>query len=200
MHTFEAIRSRRSVKHYDAMHRFTTEEETLIIDLAKEAPSSVNAQHWRLVNVKDPDIRKAIRAIAMDQTQVTDASLLFVICADIKAWEKEPERYVRNAPPEIQELYLRFGREFYAGKEQLQRDEALRSASFVALTMMLTAKAMGFDSCPMIGFDGEALGNIIRLPENHVIAMMLAIGKGAKEPWPKAGFIEQSEFLIRDRF
>jgi nitroreductase len=200
MHTFDAIRTRRSVKHYDATHRFTDEEEHLIVDLAKEAPSSINAQHWRLVSVKDPEIRRAIRAVAMDQTQVTDASLLFVICADFKAWEKSPERYVRNAPQDIQELYLRFGHEFYTGKEQLQRDEALRSASFIAHTMMLTAKAMGYDSCPMIGYDSEAVAKIIRLPENHIIAMMLAIGKGTKEPWPKAGFIERSEFLIRDRF
>jgi nitroreductase len=200
MHTFEAIRSRRSIKHYDPTHRFTDEEEALIIDLAKEAPSSVNAQHWRLVNVKDSEIRKAIRAISVDQSQVTDASLLFVICADIKAWEKNPKRYVRNAPPEIQDMYVWFGKEFYTGKEQLQRDEAVRSASFVALTMMLSAKAMGFDSCPMIGFDPDALAKIIRLPEDHLIGMMLAIGKGSKEPWPKAGYIEQSEFLIHDRF
>ncbi len=150
--------------------------------------------------MKDPQIRKEIRAAAVDQSQVTDASLLFVICADIKAWEKNPRRYVRNAPPEIQDLYVSFGREFYTGKDELQRDEALRSASFVALTMMLAAKGMGYDSCAMIGFDPERVAQIIRLPEQHVIGMLLAIGKGTKEPWPKAGYIDESEFLITDRF
>ena len=200
MELFDAIRARRSVKHFDATHRFTDEEERLLIELAKEAPSSVNAQHWRLVNVKDPEIRKAIREAALDQAQVTDASLLLAVCADIGAWEKDPRRYVRNAPPEIQELYVRLGREFYTGKEQLQRDEALRSASFVALTLMLTAKGMGYDSCAMIGFDPEKVAQIIRLPEKHIIGMLLAIGKGTKEPWPKAGYIDESEFLITDHF
>ncbi len=200
MHTFDAIRSRRAVKHYDATHRFTEDEEKLLLDLAKEAPSSVNAQHWRLVNVKDTAIRKAIRAVAVDQSQVTDASLLFVICADIKAWEKAPHRYVRNAPQDIQDLYVWFGKEFYTDKDQLQRDEALRSASFIALTMMLTAKAMGYDSCPMIGFDPDAVADIIRMPEDHVIAMLLAVGKGTKAPWPKAGYIDPSEYVFVDRF
>ena len=174
--------------------------EELLLDLAKESPSSINAQHWRLVNVKDPEIRQAIRAVAMDQAQVTDGSLLFVICADPQAWKISPERYVQNAPPEIQELYIRFGREFYGGKEQLERDEALRSASFVAHTLMLAATAMGYETCPMIGFDSKAVEKIIRLPDGYIIAMMLVIGKGTRKPWPKAGYIDQSEWLIQDRF
>ena len=74
------------------------------------------------------------------------------------------------------------------------------NASFMAHTMMLTAKAMGYDSCPLIGFDSESVAKIIRLPDGHIITMMLVIGKGTKEPWPKAGYIEDSEWLIQDRF
>ncbi len=42
---------------------------------------------------------------------------------------------------------------FMPAKEQLQRDEAMRSAGIMLQTMMLSAKAMGYDSCPMVGFD-----------------------------------------------
>jgi nitroreductase len=42
---------------------------------------------------------------------------------------------------------------FYEGKEQLQRDEAMRSCWIAGQTIMLAAKSMGYDSCPMIGFD-----------------------------------------------
>jgi nitroreductase len=200
MDTFEAIRTRRAVKWYDPNHRLTPEQEEQIFDLAKEAPSSVNAQHWRVVNVKDAEIRKQIRAAAVDQAQVTDASLLLVICADTKAWKKDPVRYVRNAPKDVQDLYIWFGKEFYEGKHQLERDEALRSASFLALTMMLTATAMGLETCPMIGFDPDKVAEIIKLPEDHFITMLLAIGKGTKKPWPKAGYIDRSEWLFEDHF
>ncbi len=46
-------------------------------------------------------LRKQIRAAAVDQAQVTDASLLIVLTADLKAWKKSPERYWRNATPVV---------------------------------------------------------------------------------------------------
>jgi nitroreductase len=200
MDTFEAIRTRRAVKYYDPAHRFSAEEEAQLIDLAMQAPSSFNIQHWRLVKVSDPALRQQIRAAAWDQAQVTDASLLFVITADIKAWAKNPQRYWRNAPPAAQEALVPMIAPFYDGKEQLQRDEAMRSVGFIAQTLMLAARAMGYDSSPMIGFDGEAVAKLIHLPADHAIGMLLAIGKGTKPAWPKAGFIEKSELLIENHF
>ena len=80
------------------------------------------------------------------------------------------------------------------------RDEALRSCGMAAQTLMLAAKAMGYDSCPMDGFDFEAVGKLINLPEDHVIAMYVAIGKGTKDPWPKGGEIPVSEAIIQNHF
>lgn len=200
MDTFEAIRERRAMKWFDPKHRFTPEEEEFILDLAKESPSSFNAQHWRLVRVSDVEIRKAIRAAAFDQSQVTDASLLYVVCADTKAWQKEGARYYRNAPKEVRDILVPFSQTFHEYNEQLQRDEALRSGSFIAHTIMLTVKAMGYDSCPMIGFDAKEVSKIIKLPDNHVIVMMLALGKGTREPWPKPGYIDQSEWVFENSF
>ena len=79
MNTFEAIRERRAIKHFDPAHQFTKEEFDQLIDLAMLSPSSFNIQHWRLVNVTDKALRAQLRAAANDQAQVTDASLLFVI-------------------------------------------------------------------------------------------------------------------------
>ena len=200
MNTFETIKARRSIKAYDPTHRFTSAEENQLIELAMQAPSSFNIQHWRLVKVSDPKLREQIRAVANNQAQVTEASLLFVICADTKAWDKNPQRYWRNAPKEVQDILVPWIKPFYQDKPQLQRDEALRSVGFVAQTMMLAAKAMGYDSCPMIGFDIAKVGELIRLPEDHIVGMMLDIGKGIKPAFPKAGFIEKSEMVIENHF
>ena len=89
MDTFDAIRQRRAVKHFNPDHRLTPSEESQLIELAMQAPSSFNIQHWRLVKVTDPALRAKLRAAAHDQAQVTDASLLFVVATDIKAWEKD---------------------------------------------------------------------------------------------------------------
>ena len=198
--TFEAINTRRSIRHYDPTHRFTAAEFDQLIDLAMQTPSSFNLQHWRLVNITDPELRANIRAAAWGQAQVTDASLLFVITADVKAWAKNPARYFRNAPKEAQDMLVPMIAPFYEGKEQLQRDEALRSVGFVAQTMMLAAKAMGYDSSPMIGFDPEAVAKLINLPDDHLIGMLLAVGKGTMPAFPKPGYIEKSEMVITNTF
>lgn len=200
MNTFDAIRTRRAVKQYDPAHRFTAAEEAELIDLAMQAPSSFNLQHWRLVKVSDPALRQAVRAAAWDQAQVTDASLLLVITADLKAWDKNPARYWRNTPEAVQSMLVPMIKPFYEGKEQLQRDEAMRSVGFIAQTLMLAARAMGYDSSPMIGFDAAKVAELIKLPADHAIGMLLAIGKGTRPPLPKGGFIEKSELLIENHF
>ncbi len=200
MDTITAIKERRAVKHYDANHEITQAELDEIIDVAAQAPSSFNIQHWRLVNVTDKGLRAKIRAAAVDQAQVTDASLLFVLCADVKAWDKEPAKYWRNAPKEAQDMLVPWMGEFYRGNEQLQRDEALRSVGLIAQTIMLFVKAMGYDSCPMIGFDPDKVGELINLPDDHIIGMMITIGKAVKPAFDKPGFIEKSEMLVENSF
>lgn len=200
MKTVDAIRSRRAVKHYDANHRMTDDEVKDLLSLAVLSPTAFNIQNWRFVVVTDPQLRKQIREAAWDQAQVTDASLFIILCADLKSWEKQPSRYWAKAPDEVQEFILPAIDDFYRGKEQIQRDEAMRSCGLVAQTLMLAAKSMGYDSCPMDGFDFEKVAELIKLPNDHVIAMFVAIGKGTKEAWPRPGQLDLNEVLITNAF
>ncbi len=200
MNTFDAIKERRSVKHYDPNHELSDAEIEQLLSLAILSPTSFNMQNWRFVLVKDPAIRMEIKSAAWDQTQVTDASLLLVICADLKSWKKNPAQYWKNAPKEAQDFLVPAMGTFYEGKEQLQRDEAMRSCGIVAQTLMLTAKTMGYDSNPMIGFDSQKVATIINLPEDHVISMMMAIGKSTKSAMPRGGQLPLSSVVFTDRF
>lgn len=200
MDALEAIRARRSVKHYEPGFVIPQEDVDTLFAHALEAPTSFNIQHWRFILAEDKELRTQLRAAAMDQAQVTDSSLLVLICADIKAWDKQPERYWKNAPQAAQDMLLPLLKPFYEGKEQLQRDEAIRSVGIVAQTLMVAAKAMGYDSCPMIGFDPDKVAELIHLPEDHVIGMMVAIGKGTKPAWPKPGQLPVNEVLLKNRF
>jgi nitroreductase len=200
MDVLQAIRARRAVKHYDPEYSFTEEEINQFLSLAILSPTAFNIQNWRFVLVRDPELRKQIREVAWNQPQVTDASLLIVLCADLKAWERNPERYWLNAPKEAQDFIIPAIDAYYRDKEQVQRDEAMRSCGIAAQTLMLTAKALGYDSCPMDGFDYEAVGKLINLPPDHVVAMFVAIGKGVKEAWPRGGQLPLSEVVITNRF
>ena len=200
MDTLQAIRERRAVKHFDPAHKMTGDEVNQLLDHAIQSPTAFNIQNWRIVNVSDPELRKQIRAAAWDQAQVTDSSLLLVLCADLKAWEKEPKRYWRDAAEPVIEFMIPAIDQYYRGRDQVQRDEAMRSCGIAAQTLMLSAKAMGYDSCPMDGFDFDAVGKLINLPEDHVIAMFVVIGKGVKDAWPKPGQLPLEEIVIDNKF
>jgi nitroreductase len=196
----EAVRQRRAIKGFDPNHRMSDEEFHRLMSAAILSPTAFNIQHWRFVHVADPSLRAEIRKTAWDQPQTTDASILLILCMDLQAWRKDPQRYWRNAPQEAQTFILNAMRQYYEGKAQTQRDEGMRSCGIVAMSLMLLAKEMGYDSCPMDGFDFDAVARLIRLPPDHAICMMLAIGKGVKDPWPKPGQLPLESILIENRF
>lgn len=200
METKDAIKQRRSAKYYDTNHKMTESEVTELLSLAALSPSAFNIQHWRFVVVKAPELRNEIRKVAWDQAQVTDSSLLIILCADLKAWEKSPDRYWRNAPEELQDFILPAIDGYYRDKDQVQRDEAMRSCGIAAQTLMLAAKSMGYDSCPMDGFDFPAVAKLIKLPNDHVITMFVTIGKGITEAAPRAGQLPLDEIVIDNSF
>jgi nitroreductase len=65
---------------------------------------------------------------------------------------------------------------------------------------MLAAKSMGYDSCPMDGFDFDEVSKLIRLPEGHVISLFVAIGKALAPAQPRGGQLDMNEVVISDRF
>lgn len=200
MNVRTAIQARRAIKQFDASHRMTAAEIEELMSLALLSPTAFNIQHWRFVLVQDPQLREAIRTVSWMQPQITDASLLVVICADVKAWEKEPERYWKNASDDVREGIVAAIDEYYRGHPQTERDEAMRSCGIAAQTLMLAAQEMGYDSCPMDLSDFGKVAKLIRLPEDHVLAMFVAIGKRVREPWQRAGQLPMDEVVLRDRF
>lgn len=195
-----AIETRRAIKQFDASHKMTEREIEALMSLALLSPTALNIQHWRFILVRNPELREAIRAVSWMQPQVTEASLLVVICADVNAWEKEPDRYWRNASRDAREGIVSAIDAYYRGRPQTQRDEAMRSCGIAAQTLMLAAQGMGYDSCPMDLSDFDEVAKLIRLPEGHVIAMFVAIGKRVREPWPRAGQLPMDEVVLTDHF
>ena len=201
MDTIEAIYARRSVKHFDPSHVVSDEDEKKLLEATIQAPTSFNIQHWRFVILRDKELRAKIRKEhGNDQAQMTDASLLVLMTADLHAWRKEPARYWRNAPADVAELLVGWMGPFHEGREWLQRDEAQRSIGMAMQTLMVAAKSIGLDSCPMIGFDLEKVAELVNLPSDHVMGPMVAIGKGTKEAWPKPGQLALSEVVFDNSF
>lgn len=195
-----AIKSRRAVRHFDPEHEMSAQEMDKLLSLALHSPTAFNIQSWRFVVVQDKELRERIKAASWDQNQITEASLLIILFADLKAWDKEPMRYWRSAPEPVREFIVPAIHEYYSGLDGVQRDEAMRSCGIAAQTIMLAAKSMGYDSCPMDGFDFEAVGDLINLPEDHAICMFVAIGKAAEETQPPKDKLPMEEVVITNTF
>ncbi|MEM7247050.1 MAG: nitroreductase family protein [Acidobacteriota bacterium] len=200
MDTLDAIERRRSIKHFDPDHRISEEEVTALLEATLKSPTSFNIQHWRFVVIDDPELRKQVRAHGNDQAQMTDASLLVLMTADLKAWAKSPERYWVNAPKAVSDLLVGWMGPFHEGDEELQRDEAMRSIGIAMQTLMLAATAKGYQSCPMIGFDRPEVAKLVNLPDDHVIGPLVAIGKGTQEAWARGGQLPLDEVVVKNRF
>ena len=199
METITAIKERRSVKHYDPVHEMNEAEIKTLLELALLSPTSFNMQHWRFVVVTDTEKLAAIQAAAWNQAQVTEASITILLCAKLNAHE-DAGRYWVHAPQSVQDILVPMISIFYQNNAQLRRDEAMRSIGIAAQTLMLTAKSMGYDSCPMIGFDPEKVAEIRDLPENHVIGMMLTVGKALKDANVRSGQLLYDEVVFRNGF
>lgn len=201
MNIIEAIYKRRAVKEFDANYSLTGQEERELLEATIQAPTSFNIQHWRFVILRDPELRARIRKeFGNDQAQMTDASLLVLFTADVKAWQKHPEKYWVNAPDEVADLLVDWMGPFHEGREWLQRDEAQRSIGIAMQTLMLAAQELGYQSCPMIGFDIEKVAELVNLPADHVMGPMVAIGKGTKDPWPKPGQLDLEDLVFENSF
>lgn len=200
MNVTEAIVERRSVKAFDPEHKMTEQEVAKLMSLAMLSPTAFNIQNWRFVVVTDPALRQEIRAVSWNQAQVEEASLLIVLTADLKSWAKEPERYWVNAPKAVQDYLVPAIGNYYEGNEQVQRDEGMRSCGMAATTLMLAAKEMGYDTCPMDGFDFDAVSKLINLPEDHTPVMFVVVGKALEPARARAGQLHMDDVVIYNKF
>jgi len=200
MQVTDAIQQRRSVKHYDTNHVITQNEIDTLLSYAILSPTAFNIQNWRFVVVTNKALRQKIRAVSWGQAQVEEASILIVLVADLMAWNKEPDRYWKDAPKPVQDYLVPAIHQYYNDKPQVQRDEAMRSCGMAAMNIMLSAKSMGYDTCPMDGFDFDKVSEILNLPKDHTPAMFVCVGKGIKEAMPRGGQLSLNEVVIKNQF
>lgn len=200
MNTFDAIKTRRAIKKFDPTHKMTSNEIKFLMELAILSPSSYNQQNWRFIIITDKKTKDQISAAARNQSQPSDGSLVIILCGNTNAWKENPDRYWRNSTEERQKLVTTALQKKYADNLQNRRDEAMKSCGFAAQTIMLASKQMGLDSCPMGGFDYDEVSKIIDLPKDHIIVMMIVVGKALEPAGPRGGQLTVDEVVFENKF
>ena len=200
MDTFEAISSRRAIKKFDSSYKMTSEQVDSLMKLAILSPTSYNQQNWRFVTITDEIIKNKISIAARNQAQPKDGSLVILLCGNLNAWKDNPLQYWRNSTPEKQEHVKNALEKKYADSSENRRDEAMRSCGFAAQTIMLAARQMGLDSCPMVGFEYDEIAKIIQLPEDHLIVLMVVVGKSSEPAGVRGGQLDLDDVVFKNHF
>jgi nitroreductase len=186
----DIIKQRTSANNFDPTHVLTKAEIEDLVGLAIESPTSFNMQNWRVIAVTSPEAKEEFKKLAFGQPKVKEAATTFVFVGKVKGHQDLPRliKPLLDSKTIDQAAYdgwIGMAHGLYEGKEQFQRDEAIRSASFAAMTLMYAAQAKGYVSGAMIGFDADGVAKACNLGEDEFPVLMLAVGKAAPGNWPR---------------
>lgn len=189
----DLIQSRRSAMNFVEGVQIPQHEMEEMFSYARLAPSAYNLQHTNYKVISNEGLKEEIRKAAYGQYKIHSASAVILVLGDKNAYLHAPEIYggLKALGAMTQEAYdaeIDMINNAYTGNEAFQHDEAIRNASLSAMHFMLIAKDKGWDTCPMIGFDPEAIKNILSLPENMVPVMLITIGKDKKHKIRPRGY------------
>jgi nitroreductase len=185
----DLIESRVSANYFDPAAPVSDEQVAELARLATLAPSAYNVQNWQFVAVRSQEARERLRELSFGQQKVVDAPVTFIISGTLRAQDQvaaalKPavDKGILIQP--VVDSWTRMAQSM-DGDERAQRDEALRSGSLAAMTMILAAEGMGLSSCAMTGFDAQAVHEAFGLGADEVPVMLVAVGHAAKGNWPQ---------------
>ncbi|WP_028354962.1 nitroreductase family protein [Bordetella petrii] len=185
-----AIEQRMSANFFDSTYQMPVPLIERLVGLATRAPSAFNLQNWRFIAVRSAAAKTRLCALAWGQRKVHDAATTFIVVGalarhDVLEERLQPSIDAGLMPCRMARAWIQAARELYEGSPQQQRDEAVRSATLGAATLMLAAQALDLASCPMSGFDSAGVANEFGLAGDELPIMLVAVGRPSTGNWPQ---------------
>ncbi len=183
------IEQRMSANRFDASHALTNAEIEELVRLATRAPTAYNLQNWRFIAAHTAETKARLRALAWGQPKVEDAAVTFIVCGVLPDAQTLPERLQPSVaagymPADMPSAWRTAAVAQYADP-RTARDEAVRSATLGAATLIHAAGALGLASGPMVGFDARGVARAFGLQTNEMPVMLVAVGRAAPGNWPQ---------------
>ncbi|MER8476257.1 nitroreductase family protein [Mesorhizobium sp. M1163] len=187
--TISLIERRMSANRFDASYALTDAEVEELARLATRAPTAYNLQNWRFIAVRTPEAKARLRSVAHGQAKMQEAAVTFIVCGvlpDHAALTARLHPFVQAGfmPADMASGWQESARAQYADP-RAARDEAVRSATLGAATLIFAAEALGLVAGPMGGFDAEGVAREFSLGLNEVPVMLIAVGRAAPGNWPQ---------------
>jgi nitroreductase len=187
---FEIIRERRSVRRFDPEVKISREELTEILRLATLAPSAANLQPWRFLVIDSPDLKQKLLPIALNQQQIIEASAVIAVLGDLENIRMAEKIYALAVdagfmPADTAKSFIeRYTRMYSTMPPEAVRQIVYSDSGMVSMQLMLVARAKGYDTVPMGGYDQQKFMKTFGISERYVPIMLIAIGKAAKPGHP----------------
>ncbi|GGE54951.1 nitroreductase family protein [Priestia taiwanensis] len=189
---YDVIRERRSVRFYDASYKMMDEEIKEILEEAMLAPSGVNLNPWRFMVFTDQELKDKLLPMASGQPQVADASAVIVVLGDMDAYTVENADTINQRAVDAgfmtEEIKNRINssvQEFYGSvSDEDKKEWQMLDGGLLAMQLMLAAKARGYDTVPMLGYNVEEFRKEFNVPDNLVNILMITVGKAAQPGFP----------------
>ncbi len=175
----DLIQKRRACHSFETGRSIPEADLLRMVEETNLTPSGYNAQPWEFIIIRERENIERMGEIAFSQPHVADASALIVVLGD---------SFIGRNVDDILADWLKYGycqqddlpvfRNSIAKNrkpEQLQK-MALRNAMLACMTLIYSAENMGYATCPVMGFAQKKMVQELKIPDDRVIALLIAIG------------------------
>ena len=173
-----AIQQRYACREFVTGQAVSEDELAVLLEAGRLAPSAFGLEPWRFITVTDAVERAALARACYDQPAATTAPAFTVIVALVAALDPASD-YVRSRfeaearGQDVEWIYEAYRSHYHA---ETIAAWAQGQCNFAAAHMLLQAAHMGLGSCPIGGFDTDALAAALSIPPHEMPALVIALG------------------------
>ncbi|WP_413373939.1 nitroreductase family protein [Paenibacillus taichungensis] len=186
----EVVKERRSVRHYDPAFNISEQELKDILTEAALAPSGANMQPWKFIVFNDQALKEQLLPIANNQQQVVDASAVIAVLGDLEYIKQVDSVYDASVEAgymtkEVKDSLVTNMKGMLGSMDsQYIKDGVMFDCGLLSMQFMLAAKARGYDTVPMAGYDKNKFIEAFDIPDRYVPTILISIGKASQPGHP----------------
>ncbi len=175
----DAIRQRFSCRDFAAGAVLMPDELAVLREAGRLAPSAFGLEPWRFVSVTDAAGRVRVADACFGQPAATTAAAFIVVVALVAALDPDSPYVADRLAAEARGADVTPIRAAYRALYEAAEVEtwAVAQCHLAAAHVLLQATHMGLGSCPLGGFDRDALHAALALPAGEVPALAIALGR-----------------------
>ena len=181
MNVIDQYKWRYATKIFDAKKKISDANIELIKDSISLAPTSYGLQLFKTIIVEKKEIKDKLKKASFNQSQISDASHIFVFCNSTKIVEDDIDNYIKNKAAiqnkTINEIngYGDFLKDTLLKKEHRKISIWTANQVYIALSHLLTfCPSLGIDSCPIEGFESHKYNDILKLNDRNLNSKVVA--------------------------